>query len=138
MTFRIGRSLQCQTIYHAKIPYQPKNYFSTMKNTRFRASPVLEVLDAPYCSYSPMEPNFIMFHPRTSDSTYPRSFNLVLTLTRGSNLARLRAGLTGHAHTRIRSRTALQSGCPDGPFISGVSGFHTLLLSGVSWPKSPR
>ena len=33
-----------------KILYQPINYFSTIKNTRSRASPVLEVLDAPYCT----------------------------------------------------------------------------------------
>ena len=37
-------------MYHAKKYDQPKNYFSTVKNTRFTASPVLEVLDAPYCS----------------------------------------------------------------------------------------
>ena len=50
MSFRIGYFCQCQTIYHAKIYYQPKNYFPSIKNTRFTASPVLEVLDAPYCT----------------------------------------------------------------------------------------
>ena len=44
-------SMQSQTIYHAKTVNQPKNYFSTLKNTRFTASPVLEVSVAPYCSY---------------------------------------------------------------------------------------
>ena len=47
MIFRIGHFCQCQMIYHAKIPNQPKNFFSTIKNTRFTASPVLEVLDTP-------------------------------------------------------------------------------------------
>ena len=41
---------QCQTIHHAKIHYQPKNYFPSIKNTRFTASPILKVLDAPYCT----------------------------------------------------------------------------------------
>ena len=50
MNFRFGHLIQCQTIYHAKIPYQPKNYFSTIKNTRYTAFPVLEILDAPYCT----------------------------------------------------------------------------------------
>ena len=52
MTFRIGYFWQCQTIYHAKIHYQPENYFPTIKKIRFTASPVLEVLDAPYCTFS--------------------------------------------------------------------------------------
>ena len=68
MTFRIGHSLQCQTIYHAKIPYQPKNYFSTMKNIRFTASPVLEVLDAPYCTR--------MRYSIYTLKTVPRAINL--------------------------------------------------------------
>ena len=57
MTFRNGYFCQCQTIYHAKIHYQPKNYFPSIQNTRFTASPVLEVLDAPYCIYRKM--NFL-------------------------------------------------------------------------------
>ena len=40
--------LKYQTIYYAKIHYQPKNYFSTLKNTSFKAFSYLEVLDAPY------------------------------------------------------------------------------------------
>ena len=38
------------TIHHAKICYQPKKivYY---KNARFTDTPVLEVLDAPYCSF---------------------------------------------------------------------------------------
>ena len=56
MTFRIRHFHQCQTIYHEKIHYQPKNYFSAIKNTRFTASPVLEVLEAPYCSPSALPP----------------------------------------------------------------------------------
>ena len=32
--------------------YNTKNYFSTIKNTRFTATPVSEVLDAPYCNKS--------------------------------------------------------------------------------------
>ena len=51
MTFRIRHFFQCQTIYHAKIHYQLKNDFFTIKNARFTASPVFEVLDAPYCMY---------------------------------------------------------------------------------------
>ena len=54
MTFRIGCFCQCQTIYHAKLHYQPKNYFPSIKNTRSTVSPVLEVLDAPYCRWKYM------------------------------------------------------------------------------------
>ena len=61
MTFNIGHSLQCQTIYYAKIPYLPTNYFSTIKNTRFTASPVLEVLDSPYCT-SALSPDIPASH----------------------------------------------------------------------------
>ena len=39
MIFRIGHSLQCQTVYHAEIPYQPKNYFSTIKKHQIYSFP---------------------------------------------------------------------------------------------------
>ena len=50
MTVKINYLLQFQTIYHAKLSYQIKLYFTATKNTRVTACPIWEVLDAPYCS----------------------------------------------------------------------------------------
>ena len=48
---RIRHFYQCQTIYHGKLHYLSKNYFTTIKNIKFTAFPILEVIDAPYCTW---------------------------------------------------------------------------------------
>ena len=51
MTVKINYLLQFQTIYHTKLSYQTKFYFTAAKNTRVKAFPIWEVLNAPYCRY---------------------------------------------------------------------------------------
>ena len=50
MIVKINYLLQFQTIYHAKLSYHTKFYFTATKNTRVTASPIWEVLDATHCT----------------------------------------------------------------------------------------
>ena len=52
MIVKINYWLQFQAICRAKLSYHTKFYFTTIKNTRVTASPIWEVLDAPYCTYT--------------------------------------------------------------------------------------